>query len=73
MKADETPAEKGAEGQGLAPTIVVGIANDKTGEYEEEVDGKVAVVDEVDGWFATRKLESLKHVIPHDKKGCHTS
>ena len=39
MKADETTAEEFACREGFAPAVVVGVADDKPREHEEEVYG----------------------------------
>lgn len=68
MQAYEAAAEKRAKRERLAPTVVVGITDDEPGKDEEEVDGKVTVVGEVDDGLVASELVALKHVIPHHKQ-----
>ena len=48
MKANETTLEEGPCCHSV-PTVVVGIADDKAGENEEEVNGQITVVQRMDG------------------------
>lgn len=57
--------EESSQRKRLSPSAVIGIAYDKTGKDEEEVDGKIAVIDKVDNGLVARKLESLEYVIPY--------
>lgn len=65
LEADKTAAEESSQRKRLSPAVVIGIADHKSGKDEEEVDGKVAVIDEVDNGLVARKLESLEYVIPY--------
>ena len=46
MQPGQTAFEE-APGGHLVPAVIVGIADDETGEYEEEVDGEEPVVDDL--------------------------
>ena len=55
-------------GRHCFPAVVVGVADDKAGQHEEEVDGQVAVVDDL---VHMAGGVGFKDVEPHDDNGGH--
>ena len=73
VKTYQTTTEETAHCKRFAPTVVVGIANDKAREQEEEVDGKIAVVDKVDEGLVACKLKTFEYMIPYDEHCSHAT
>ena len=69
VQTDETAFEEVPRGHAV-PAVVVGIADNKARQHEEEVDGKVAVIDGLTGASA---VVGLKEVIGHDEHGAHAA
>ena len=77
VEADEAALEKLPHGH-LSPSIVVGIADDKTREDEEEVYGDVGMIERSDDATAHAigglgKGKALEDVVEQDDDGSHTS
>ena len=46
LQADQTPLEEAADGH-APPAVVVGVADDESRKGEEEIDGQIAVVEQL--------------------------
>ena len=73
MQTDETTDKETTHGEpwpfrlaGRFPTVVVGIADDEAGEYEEEIYGKIAM-------RCRRPVEALKDMKEHHQQGGDSS
>ena len=53
MQADDAPLEEGAQRHAV-PTVVVGIAYHEARKHEEEINGQIAVVDDLHQMVAAR-------------------
>ena len=73
MEADQTALEEVAQAHCLSQTVVIGIADDKTGEDEEEIHGKVTVVDGGDDRASGGERQSFKDVVEYHQQGGHSS
>ena len=73
MQTDESATEKVAQREPFLPAVVVGIADNKTREDEEEVDSKIAVVDECDDRAPSCKGEAFENVVEYHEQGRHAS
>ena len=60
VESDEAAAQETAYGQAPFPPVVVGIADDKTGEDEEEIDGQIAMRKDV-GLTGIEDVEDKHH------------
>ena len=59
MQTDQTALEEIAVGH-ASPAVVVGIADDEARKDEEEIDGQIAVVDDLVGMARGMRLEKMK-------------
>jgi len=59
MQADQTALEEIAVGH-ASPAVVVGIADDEARKDKEEIDGQIAVVDDLVGMARGMRLEKMK-------------
>ena len=73
MQTDDSATEEVAQRESLLPAVIVGIADNETGEDEEEVDGQITVVDECDDRAPSCKGEAFENVVEYHEQGRHAS
>ena len=64
------PALEEVPGRHFLPAVIVGIADDKAREHEEEVHSQVAVVDRLVG---PAVIVGLEQMVGHYEHGCYTA
>ncbi len=70
LQTYQTSHKKRFHCHAAAPAVIIGIADYKTRKGKKEIDGKVAVVDNLQRRM--RRI-GLKNMERHHKKGCHSS
>ena len=64
METDQTPFKEIFQRKALAPSVVVGIADNKPREDKKEIYGQIPMVDTLDKRPSGKGL-ALKYVIPY--------
>ena len=70
MQADDTAFEESADTHPV-PTVIIGITDYKARKHKEEVDGKIAVINDLCEMVATRMC--FKKMEGYDHNSCHST
>ena len=73
VEANQPALEEIPEAHRLAQAVVVGIADDKSGEDKEEIHSQIAVVDGSNQRAPCGKRQSLEYMVENHQEGSHTA
>ncbi|TCO87885.1 hypothetical protein EV202_12924 [Bacteroides heparinolyticus] len=68
MEAYQTAFEEVLHGEAPAPSVVIGIADNESGEHEKEIYGQIAVIEIFYHGVAGKSI-TFEYMIPHNDEG----
>ena len=73
VESNQSTLEEVAQTHAFAQAVVVSIADDETGQDEEEVYGQITVVDDGNEGTSGGKGQTFEDVVEHDQQGGYSS